>query len=94
LHKAKDLEILFFYTSLTNLAFTFKRKETRITKDIPQANIPTGQLCLNEATKLGLIDCKGKLSEVLRFWDILHIIIYVSSRSVRAYQLWSEYKRS
>jgi uncharacterized protein YbjT (DUF2867 family) len=83
----------------------FKNKKIKITNDIPEAKIPTGyyskesiiallddQLCLNDAVKLGLIDCTGKLSEILKFWDVLQIIIYVSSRSIRAYRLWSEYK--
>ena len=85
----------------------FKNKKIRITSDIPEAKIPTGhyskesiialldgQLCLNNAVKHGLIDCTGKLSEILKFWDILQIIIYVSSRSIRAYRLWSEYKQA
>lgn len=84
----------------------FKNKKIKISNDIPEARIPTGyyskesiialldgQLCLNDAVKLGLIDCTGKLSEILKFWDILQIIIYVSSRSIRAYRLWSEYKQ-
>lgn len=84
----------------------FKNKRIKITNDIPETKIPTGyyskesiitlldgQLSLNDAMKLGLIDCTGKLSEILKFWDILQIIIYVSSRSIRAYRLWSEYKQ-
>ena len=84
----------------------FKNKRIKITNDIPETKIPTGyyskesiitlldgQLSLNDAVKLGLIDCTGKLSEILKFWDILQIIIYVSSRSIRAYRLWSEYKQ-
>ncbi len=84
----------------------FKNKRIKITNDIPEAKIPAGyyskesimalldgQLSLNDAVKLGLIDCIGKLSEILKFWDILQIIIYVSSRSIRAYRLWSEYKQ-
>lgn len=84
----------------------FKNKKIKISNDIPEAKIPTGyyskesiialldgQLCLNDAVKLGLIDCTGKLAEILKFWDILQIVIYVSSRSIRAYRLWSEYKQ-
>jgi hypothetical protein len=89
------------------IVISFKNKKMRITKDIPQIRIPTGlyskesiielmdgQVSLNEAIKLGFVDCKAKLSEILRFWEILQIVIYVSSRSVRAYELWSEYKRA
>jgi hypothetical protein len=85
----------------------FKNKKPRIINNIPKAKVPVGryskesiielldgQLSLNDAVKLGLIDGKGRLSEILRFWDILQIIIYVSCRSVRAYNLWFEYKQA
>jgi hypothetical protein len=89
------------------IIMSFRNKKPRIINDIPKVKIPTGryskvfllelidgQLCLNEAIKSGLIDCKGKLQEVLTFWRIVEIIIYVSSRSLRAYKLWDEYKRT
>jgi hypothetical protein len=52
-----------------------------------------GQLTLDQALEMGLIDCAGSVSEVLRFFKILRIVVFVSSRSLRAYNLWNEYKQ-
>jgi hypothetical protein len=52
-----------------------------------------GQLTVGQALDLGLIDCIGSVSEILRFFRILSIVVFVSARSLRAYNLWNEYKK-
>jgi hypothetical protein len=51
-----------------------------------------GQMTLNEAVRAGSIDCKGKESDVILFFEILRIVLFVSARSPRAYKLWKDFK--
>jgi len=53
-----------------------------------------GQRTLNEAIQYGRIDCRGKEIEVITFFRILRIVLFVSSRSPQAYQLWKNFKDS
>lgn len=54
-------------------------------------NLIDGYSTLNEAVKLGLIDCTGEETDILLFFRMLRIVLNVSARSVRAYKVWQEF---
>jgi hypothetical protein len=47
---------------------------------------------ITECVKNGVIDCRGTLSDILTFFIILELIVYATSRSIRAYEVWCDYK--
>jgi hypothetical protein len=88
-----------------SIIFYIKHSRVEIIDDKREEELPTGsfaktavislidgQLTLNEAIKSGLIDCRGEESDVLVFYKMLRIVLYVSARSPRAYELWKAFK--
>jgi hypothetical protein len=88
-----------------SIIFYIKHSRVEIIDDKRGEELPTGsfaktavislidgQLTLNEAIKSGLIDCRGEESDVLVFYKMLRIVLYVSARSTRAYELWKAFK--
>ncbi len=56
------------------------------------AGLIDGQVSIVESIERGAIDCAGSVEQVLSFWRMLTIIIFVSARSARTAQLWREYR--
>jgi len=87
------------------IIFTIKNDKIVILEKIKEKDIPTGffvkkgiiglmdgQLTLQEAIRVKLIDCRGTEHEIILFFKILRLLLFVSARSNRAYQLWQSFK--
>ena len=55
-------------------------------------NILDGHWSLNTAINMGFIDCVGTKSDIILFFKLLRILLIVSSKSPRIYNLWDEFK--
>jgi len=88
-----------------SIIFFFKDKRFFIVEDKIKEKLPLGifrkksllkiidgNSDVNDMIKIGDIDCIGKISEILLFYRILEIIIFVSARSLSAYTLWKRYE--
>ena len=71
-----------------------KRNTFRNIKKDSLIKIIDGNSDVNEMIKIGDVDCIGKISEILLFYRILEIILFVTARSLPAYTLWKEYEQS